>query len=122
MSESYNNSDLLSVALAKILKPLVKEAVQEVMGQNGRETTLLTVEELAVLGTNGHRGHAPSETSSPYLTIKEAAKLSRLGESTIRLAIRKRQLRAHQVGSRVIVKRTDLEQFLEAQPIVITPD
>ena len=47
MSESYNNSDLLSVALAKILKPLVKEAVQEAIGQNGRDTTFLTPVELA---------------------------------------------------------------------------
>lgn len=42
-----NNSALLSVALAEILKPLVKEAIQEAIGQNGRETTLLTPEELA---------------------------------------------------------------------------
>ncbi len=120
MSEINDNP--LGEALAKVLKPLVKEAIQEAIGHNGRETTLLTSEELAVLSTNGHRRNAPSETSSPYLTIKEAAKLSRLGESTIRLVIRKRQLRAHQVGSRVIIKRTDLERFLEAHPIEIVPD
>ncbi len=32
------------------------------------------------------------------------------------------QLRANQVGSRVIIKRTDLEQFIESHPIEITPD
>jgi len=40
-----------------------------------------------------------------------------LGASTIRLAIRKRQLRAQKVGRRVLVKRGDLEMFLEANPI-----
>ena len=40
-----------------------------------------------------------------------------LGASTIRLAIRKRQLRAQKVGRRVLVKRNDLESFLEANPI-----
>ncbi len=33
--------------VAKILIPLVKEALQDVIGQTGRETTLLTPEELA---------------------------------------------------------------------------
>jgi len=42
MLDGNNNSALLSLALAKILQPRVKEAVQEAIGQNGRETTLLT--------------------------------------------------------------------------------
>ncbi len=42
MLNGNNNSALLSVALAKIFTPLVKEAIQEAIGQNGRETTLLT--------------------------------------------------------------------------------
>ena len=45
MSEINDNP--LGEALAKVLKPLVKEAVQEAIGQNGREATLLTPEELA---------------------------------------------------------------------------
>jgi len=40
-----------------------------------------------------------------------------LGASTIRLYIRRRQLRAQQVGRRVLVKRSDLEKFLETNPI-----
>jgi excisionase family DNA binding protein len=51
-----------------------------------------------------------------YLTVKQAAEASGLGASTIRLYIRKRQLRAQQVGRRVLIKRSDLEAFLEAQP------
>ena len=52
-----------------------------------------------------------------FLTIKQAAETSGLGASTIRLYIRKRKLRAQQVGRRVIIKRSDLENFLESQPI-----
>lgn len=62
-------------------------------------------------------GHRPSEASRPYLTVKEAADMARLAPSAIRLFIRKRELKANKVGSRVIIKRTDLEGFLEAHPI-----
>jgi len=47
MSDGNNDSTLVSVALAKILKPLVKEAMQEAIGQNGGEITFLTPKELA---------------------------------------------------------------------------
>jgi len=80
------------------------------------------VEIRAALTENGHGSQKPTETPKCYLTIKEAADISRLGSSTIRLYIRKRELRACQVGSRVIIKRTDLEGFLEAHPIEISPD
>ena len=65
-------------------------------------------------------GKKSTDTFKPYLTIKEAADISRLGASTIRLLIRKRQLRAQQVGRRVIIKKADLEKFLEANPIEIS--
>ena len=93
----------LSDALATILKPIVEEAVQ------------------AAIGQNGHAGKPPPE-SRQYFTIKEAADFSRLGGSTIRLYIRKRELRACQVGSRVIIKRADLEKFIEFHPIEVLPD
>ncbi len=93
----------LSDALATILKPIVEEAVQ------------------AAISQNGHAGKPPPE-SRQYFTIKEAADFSRLGGSTIRLYIRKRELRSCQVGSRVIIKRTDLERFLEGHPMEIFSD
>lgn len=46
MSEPDNTSPLLAEALAGILKPIVKEAVQEAMSNNG-EVNLLTPEELS---------------------------------------------------------------------------
>jgi len=73
----------------------------------------------AVMGQNGHGGKTVNETPKPYLTIKEAADISRLGPSTVRLLIRKRQLKALQVGRRVIIKRTDLGKYLESHPIEV---
>ena len=52
-----------------------------------------------------------------YFTVKEAAECSGLGASTIRLKIRRRQLRAQRVGRRVLIKRSDLDVFLQSHPI-----
>jgi len=92
-----NNS--LAEALAAILKPIVKEAVQEAMNLNPRGTMQVGI------------------ADKSFLTVKQAAETSGLGSSTIRLLIRKRQLRAQKVGRRVLIKRSDLESFLEANPI-----
>ncbi len=83
-------------------KALIREVVNEALSQNG----------------HGRVGPgSPSEASRPYLTVKEAAEMARLAPSAIRLFIRKRELKANKVGSRVIIKRTDLERFLEAHPM-----
>jgi excisionase family DNA binding protein len=59
----------------------------------------------------------PPNFDRTYLTVAQAAELAGLGPSTIRLYIRRRQLRAQKVGRRVLIKRSDLERFLEAHPI-----
>jgi excisionase family DNA binding protein len=82
------------------LRALVREEIKTAMEQDGAIPKV-----------------QPDKT---YLTIKEAADLSGLAPSTIRLLIRKRQLKALQVGRRVIIKRADLERFLEAHPIEAT--
>lgn len=92
---------------AKELPAILGEAFLEAIRQAVRE------EVRQVVG-NGNRKHEPEK---PYLTTKEAADFSRLAPSTIRLAIRKRKLRSLKVGSRVIIKRGDLEKFLEANPV-----
>jgi excisionase family DNA binding protein len=98
-----NPNSSLAEALAAIIKPIVKEAIREAMNLNDRVV-------------------AQSVADKSFLTIKQAAENSGLGTSTIRLAIRRRQLRAHRVGRRVLVKRIDLEKFLEANPIAALPD
>jgi len=72
------------------------------------------------VGSNGKAARSAENAPTPNLTVKEAADLARLAPSTIRLYIRKRQLKAHKVGSRVIIKRTDLERFVEAHPLGAT--
>ncbi len=104
MSEPSKNSALLGEALLEAIREAVRAEIR------------------AASTENGHVSQKPTETPKIYLTIKDAADISRLGSSTIRLYIRKRELRACQVGSRVIIKRTDLEKFLEAHPIEIISD
>ena len=79
---------------------------------------------LAVIEQNGKRGGFQIDPASdkslgfkPYLTIKEAADFARLAPPTIRLYIRKRGLRAHKVGRRVIIKREELVAFLEHRQV-----
>jgi excisionase family DNA binding protein len=91
-------SNSLAEALAAIIKPIVTEAVREAM------TLIRGSKELSI----------PHKS---FLTIEQAAETSGLGASTIRLYIRKRYLRAQKVGRRVLVKRTDLEMFLESHPV-----
>ena len=107
MGQIRNIPELISGPLRAEIKEIAKEAFREVLESINR---------------NGIQGKKPSETAKPYVSAKEAGKLSGLGESTIRLYIRKRELKAHKVGSRVIIKKTDLEGFLESHPIEILSD
>ena len=93
-----NPSNFLAEALAAILKPIVKEAVREALADKSQATR-------------------QAATDKAFLTVKQAAELSGLGGSTIRLLIRRRELRAQRVGRRVLIKRGDLEKLLEANPI-----
>jgi excisionase family DNA binding protein len=97
-----DQSNLLAEALAALITPIVKEAVREAMNPRGAIQT--------------------ATLEKAFLTIKQAAEVSGLSTSTMRRAIRKRQLRAQKVGRRVLVKRVDLEKFLEANPIAVLPD
>jgi len=97
MMNELNN--FLVDALAAIIKPIVKEAVREALNLNSRGAMQASVADRS------------------FLTVKQAAVTSGLGSSTIRLLIRKRQLPAQKVGRRVLIKRSDLESFLEANPI-----
>ena len=98
-----NQNSLLVDALAVILKPIVKEALREEL-------------------KNSHPSKDTAGSGKLYLTVKQAAEASGLGVSTIRLLIRRRQLRAQRVGRRVIILRKDLENFLELNPITASHD
>jgi excisionase family DNA binding protein len=75
-------------------------------------TQLREVIRQEVLSVFANHAGTPTKPNKPYLTVKEAADFARIGPSTIRLYIRKRQLRARKVGRRVIVATPDLESFL----------
>jgi excisionase family DNA binding protein len=94
-------NNFLAEALAAIIKPIVKEAMREVLNLNSRGPMQASVADRS------------------FLTVKQAAVTSGLGSSTIRLLIRKRQLKAQKVGRRVLIKTSDLERFLEANPIEV---
>jgi len=67
--------------------------------------------------------HGRRETADkPYLTVKETAKMARIAQSVICLYIRMRELKAHMVGERVIIRRADLERFPEANPMAALLD
>jgi excisionase family DNA binding protein len=95
------NETTLETVLESLLRRIVREEFQTVITNRSNKA-------VAAIG-------------KPYLTVKEAAEASGLGASTVRLAIRRRQLRAQRVGRRVLVKRSDLEIFLEANPITALP-
>lgn len=89
MPESEEKTDPSNENLIRSIRQAVREEIQAVV-RNG------------------------SAEQNPYLTIKEAAETSCLAISTIRLYIRKGKLRAHRIGRRVVVKREDLQKFVEA--------
>ena len=62
-------------------------------------------------------GSRASAGDKRYYTVKEAAACSSLGVSTIRLHIRRRRLRAHRAGRRILIKRSDLDLYLQSQPV-----
>jgi excisionase family DNA binding protein len=93
------SSNNLSEAFAAMIKPIVEEAVLQALNNNSREVRF------------------GASADKAYVTVKQAADISGLGSSTIRLYIRKRQLQAQKVGSRLLIKRIDLEAFLESNPI-----
>ena len=88
--------------LVEVIRKAVREELQILIEQSGKR--------------GGFRMDPITEKNpefKTYLTIKEAADYSRLAPPTIRLYIRKRGLRAHKVGRRVIIKREELVAFLE---------
>jgi excisionase family DNA binding protein len=82
---------------------------------------LIRAEVQMAIGTGKGASLNPEAGGSqkPYLTVRETADFARLAPSTIRLYIRKRQLKAQKVGRRVIIARSDLEAFLSRNPIEV---
>src|SRR5262249_16795669 len=85
------HQDFVDGTLLEMIRKAVREELIAVIEQNGK--------------SGGFRMDPATDKApgfKPYLTIKEAADFARLAPPTIRLYIRKRGLRAHKVGRRVI--------------------
>jgi len=95
----------------------IQESDPSVLLTVGQLRLLIREEVEKAMGTNGKAASSPENAPKPYLSVKEAADLSPLAPSTIRAYIRKGKLKAEKVGRRVIIKRTDLERFVEAHPL-----
>jgi len=77
--------------------------ISKIFGDAFVEAVRLAVrEEIQAVVANKNGGENRKDPSNAYLTIKEAACLSRLAPSTIRLYIRKGKLKAATVGRRVL--------------------
>src|SRR5262245_26195732 len=97
--EQRRSSNLLGEALLDAIRQAVRGEIEAFFERSGKPA-----------------GEGRNENKE-YFTVKEAADFARMAPSTIRLYIRKRQLRAQRVGRRVIIKRMDLETLLESHPI-----
>lgn len=54
-----------------------------------------------------------------YLSIREAATFARVAPGTVRRWVRAGELTRHEAGSRVLVKRDELEKFLACEVVPI---
>ena len=100
MHDDANN--FFSAYLAALIKPIVKEAVREALSSPVPANTVVT--------------------NKSFLTVKQCAEVSGLGISTIRLYLRRRKIPAQKVGRRILIKRTDLDRFLESNPTTLRED
>ena len=76
------------------------------MAANNRNTVMIE--------TPARRLALPQEKLA--LSIKEAAQMSSLGETSIYKAIKDGQLISRKYGTRTIIRRVDLDSFLESLP------
>ena len=86
------------------LRQVIREEIRNAADRNG------TFE-------SGQATSGQGSTTKPYLSIVEAANLARVAPSTVRLYIRKGQLKGLKFGRRVLIARDDLEGFLNLNPI-----
>lgn len=60
-----------------------------------------------------------NDASNEYLSTEEAAAFARVSQGTIRKWVRKGELTRHEAGSRVRVKRDELERYMRCKVVPI---
>lgn len=61
----------------------------------------------------------PANDQTSYLSVAEAAAHARVSPGTIRRWVRRGELTRHEAGSRVLVKRDELERLLACEVVPI---
>ena len=103
---------LLSVTDSPLFLTLSVEQVRKLIRQE-----MLSVMNQKTSIENQHLTQNNSLADREYLTVSEAATLTTLAPSTIRLYIRRGKLKAEVVGRRRIIRRAELERFIAADAI-----
>ena len=85
------------------LRKLLREEIKAVLAEQNDQPSLR------------RSGDSNATAAMPYLTVQEAAKLSRIAVSTIRLYVRKGMLRPQRVGRRIVISRGELDRFMSRE-------
>ena len=83
------------------------------------ERSLEAVVERVVRRVLAERDVKPSNDAGEYLSTTEAAELARVSVYTIRRWVRAGELTKHTAGSRVLVRRDELEKLLACEVVPI---
>ena len=97
------DSDPLVTLTVGGLRKLLREEIKAVLAEREHQPSL------------ARSGDSKVTAAMPYLTVQEAAKLSRIAVSTIRLYIRKGKLRPQKVGRRIVISRAELDRFMSPE-------
>jgi excisionase family DNA binding protein len=73
----------------------------------------------AIVADELERRTKPANDSAEYLSIKEAAALARVSVYTVRRWVRRGELTKHEAGSRLLVRRDELERLLACDVVPI---
>lgn len=68
------------------------------------------------MNTESNVHQLPQDPKREYLSVREVAEITGLGLTTIRKAIYEGNLKARKIGKKVVVKRGDMESWIEDAP------
>jgi len=91
-----------AMLLVRDLRNILREEIRAVLAEQK-------------INPNIPNGFHSDLTDLPYLDIKQAAKLARLAVSTLRVYIRKGQLKPQRKNRKIIITRSELDRFLSAE-------
>jgi hypothetical protein len=107
-----NNSGTLSLGDSTPIVMLIVEQLRQVIRQEFQNAMTRYVP-----AGSEYKCTTESDLGSPqYLTLKEAAKVARLAESTLRLCVSRDLLSPLRMGRKLIITRGELDRFLNSKP------